>query len=57
MNWAPIRVESELDREKLAGILARNDYEVRIAKVKNKNRYERYVECRERELERKEEEG
>lgn len=47
--WLRLRIDSELDREKEAGILSRNGYEVRQTKVKIKARYERYVEYRERE--------
>ena len=48
-DWKSIKIESEDDRSTIVAILARNGYEVRIKKVKIKNRYERYAEFREQE--------
>ena len=47
-DWKPIKIESENDRSTLVAILAKNDYEVRITKIKVGNKYERYVEYGER---------
>lgn len=50
-SWISIKIDSEDDRSAVVAILARNEYEIRVTKRKVGNRYERYVEYREREEE------